>query len=223
MTWGLGVGRFTDRLVLMVMFMSATPAPPQHLPAANLSIKQLFLEDLDTALQRDPAARNRLEVAVSYPGVHALWAHRMASRLWRNGFPIVARLIQQATRTFTGVDIHPAARIGRRLFIDHATGVVIGETAVIGEDCLIFHGVTLGGQRMVKGKRHPSIGNRVMIGAGAKILGDITVGDDARIGANAVVVKNVPAHGIAVGVPARLRNPKKPICPDLCVDPSLFI
>lgn len=204
-------------------FLASHPVPPSHIPATRMRVWDLILEDLDTAMERDPAARNRLEVALSYPGVHALWAYRLANRLWKAGLRIVARLIQQATRTMTGVDIHPAASIGRRLFIDHATGVVIGETAVVGEDCLIFHGVTLGGQRMVKGKRHPTVGDRVMIGAGAKVLGAITVGDDAKIGANAVVVKDVPAGGIAIGVPAKLRKAKREVSPDMNIDPSLFI
>lgn len=204
-------------------FMTHHPAPPKHIPAAGLKVCELVIEDLDTALRRDPAARTRLEVALTYPGVHALWAHRLASRLWDRGLKILARIIQQSSRTFTGVDIHPAASIGRRLFIDHATGVVIGETAEIGEDCLIFHGVTLGGQSMRHGKRHPTVGDRVMIGAGAKVLGAINIGDDAKIGANAVVVKDVPAGRIALGVPARLRNPKRPISKDMNYDPSMFI
>ena len=204
-------------------FTSHRAAPPRHLPAEKLGVRELLLEDLDTARRRDPAARSRLEVALTYPGVHALWAHRLANRLWVNGMKVAARAIQEFARMTTGVDIHPAATIGRRLFIDHATGVVIGETAVIGEDCLIFHGVTLGGQSMNRGKRHPTLGDRVMIGAGAKVLGAITIGDDAKIGANAVVVKDVPAEGIALGVPAKLRNPKKPVSPDMNIDPSLFI
>lgn len=198
-------------------------APPRHLPAYKLGVRDLLLEDLDTALKRDPAARGRLEVALTYPGVHALWAHRLSNRFWVNGFKMIARLIQEFARLITGVDIHPAATIGRRLFIDHATGVVIGETAVVGEDCLIFHGVTLGGQSMNKGKRHPTLGNEVMVGAGAKVLGAINIGDGAKIGANAVVVKDVPPGRIALGVPAKLRNPKKPVSHDMNIDPSLFI
>lgn len=205
------------------MTFTKHPTPPRHLPAAKLGVWDLMLEDLDTALKRDPAARGRLEVAITYPGVHALWAHRLANRLWANGAKMVARLIQEFARLLTGVDIHPAATIGRRLFIDHATGVVIGETAEVGEDCLIFHGVTLGGQSMNKGKRHPTLGDRVMVGAGAKVLGAITVGDDAKIGANAVVVKEVPAGRIALGVPAKLRNPKKPVSEVMNYDPSMFI
>lgn len=200
-----------------------SPAHPA-IPAARVPLLTLLLEDLDTALERDPAARNRFEVAVSYPGVHALWAHRLANRLWKHHFRTLARILGQVTRTITGVDIHPAAKLGRRLFIDHATGVVIGQTAVVGTDCVIFHGVTLGGQRMVKGKRHPTVGDRVMIGAGAKVLGNITLGNDCKVGANAVVVKDVPVGAVAVGVPARITQP----CADckaaeLIVDPTLFI
>lgn len=208
------------------MAFSHTTAPPHHVPAARMTFRELISEDLDTALRRDPAARNRLEVALSYPGVHALWAHRLSHRIWKrggNGARILARMIQQFTRTFTGVDIHPAAHLGRRLFIDHATGVVIGETASVGEDCLIFHGVTLGGQQMIKGKRHPTVGDRVMIGAGAKVLGPINIGSDAKIGANAVVVRDVPDYGIALGVPAKVRKPKRPIPDCMNIDPSVFI
>ena len=205
------------------MTFTSHRTPPRHIPAEKLGVRELLIEDLDTARRRDPAARSRLEVALTYPGVHALWAHRLANRLWGGGMKVAARAIQEFARMTTGVDIHPAATIGRRLFIDHATGVVIGETAVIGEDCLIFHGVTLGGQSMNRGKRHPTLGDRVMIGAGAKVLGAITIGDAAKIGANAVVVKDVPADRIALGVPAKLRNPKKPVSPDMNIDPSLFI
>ncbi|MDO5672368.1 MAG: serine O-acetyltransferase [Actinomycetaceae bacterium] len=199
-------------------------APDRKLPAYRLRLRDLLLEDLATARLRDPAARNRFEVAMIYPGVHALWAHRLSSRLWALGLRLLARMLQQLTRTMTGVDIHPAATLGRRLFIDHATGVVIGETAVVGEDCVIFHGVTLGGVAMRKGKRHPTVGNRVMIGAGAKVLGPITIGDDCKIGANAVVVKPVPSNSVAVGVPARI-TAKTDECKDadLIVDPTVFI
>lgn len=206
------------------MFSLSSPVGKTALPAAHLGLFELIKEDMQTARRRDPAARNMLEVALSYPGVHALWAHRLASRMWKMGMRTPARMLGQMTRTFTGVDIHPAAKLGRRLFIDHATGVVIGETAVVGEDCVIFHGVTLGGQTMTRGKRHPTVGNRVMIGAGAKVLGPINIGDDAKIGANAVVVKDVPSGSVAVGVPARVT----PMCPEskaaeLIVDPTLFI
>lgn len=160
-------------------------------------------EDLEAAVTRDPAASGKVEVALTYPGLHAVWGYRLAHGLWNRGLRFPARLLQNATRFATGVDIHPAAQLGRRLFIDHATGVVIGETACVGDDVLIFHEVTLGGVRMTPGKRHPTVGDRVVIGAGAKILGPINVGDDARVGANAVVTHDVAPSHVAVGVPAK--------------------
>lgn len=187
-------------------------------------IFSLMYGDLQAAKNADPAARNFLEVALTYPGVHAVWAHRIANFLWNKGAKLSARIISQIARSKTGVDIHPGAKLGERLFIDHATGVVIGETAVVGKDCVIFHGVTLGGVAMVKGKRHPTVGNRVMIGAGAKILGPITIGDDCKIGANAVVTKAIPAGKVAVGVPAKcLDSSDKAKNDDLIVDPQLHI
>lgn len=165
-------------------------------------------EDLQAALDRDPAAVSALEVALTYPGLHAVWGYRVAHQLWKKGMRFPARLIQNSTRFFTGVDIHPAASLGRRLFIDHAEGVVIGETAVVGEDVLIYHQVTLGGTSNDPGKRHPTVGDRVVLGAGAKVLGPVTVGDDARVGANAVVLRDVPDSSVAVGVPARLLDPR---------------
>ncbi|MDR2702798.1 MAG: serine O-acetyltransferase [Cellulomonadaceae bacterium] len=166
-------------------------------------------EDLDAAHAHDPAARNRFEVALAYPGVHALWVHRIAHRMWQHPLlRIPARLLSQFSRFLTGIEIHPGAVIGRRLFIDHGMGVVIGETTKIGDDCLLFHGSTLGGTKMSRGKRHPTLGNRVMVGAGAKVLGPITLGDDVQVGANAVVVHSVPAGQIAVGVPAKNRTPR---------------
>lgn len=175
----------------------------------GLSPWQLLVEDLRTAQARDPAAGSLLEVAVVYPGVHALWAHRVAHRLWRRGrlFRLPARIVAHLARWLTGIEIHPQAVIGRRFFIDHGMGVVIGQTAEVGDDVLMFHGSTLGGTSMSRGKRHPTIGDGVMIGAGAKVLGPVTVGAGAKIGANAVVIKDVPAHAVAVGVAARLRLP----------------
>ena len=182
-------------------------------------------EDLDAALREDPAASSRLEVALLYPGVHAVWAHRVAHALWRKKATLrpIARAISQIARGVTGVEIHPGATLGRRLFIDHGMGVVIGETAEVGEDVTIFHGTTLGGTSMSPGKRHPTVGNRVVIGAGAKILGPITLGDDARVGANAVVVKDIPECAVAVGVPAKI---KKHITSDdvpAHMDPAIYI
>lgn len=164
-------------------------------------------EDVQVALERDPAATGPLEVALTYPGLHAVWAHRAAHGLWNQGWRFPARLVQNATRFFTGVDIHPAASLGRRLFIDHAEGVVIGETAEVGDDVLIYHQVTLGGTSADRGKRHPTVGDRAVLGAGAKILGPITVGDDAQVGANAVVLHDIPDSAVAVGVPTRLVRP----------------
>jgi serine O-acetyltransferase len=153
-----------------------------------------IIEDIDTALQRDPAARSRLEVALTYPGVHAIWGHRFAHILWRSRLKLFARLYANWVRTATGVEIHPGARIGRRFFIDHGMGVVIGETTVIGDDVMIYHDVTLGARTFENGKRHPTIGDSVIIGAGARVLGNVSVGTGARISANTVVTRDVPAR-----------------------------
>ena len=153
-----------------------------------------IIEDIDTALQRDPAARSRLEVALTYPGVHAIWGHRFAHILWRSRLKLLARLYANWVRTATGVEIHPGARIGRRFFIDHGMGVVIGETTVIGDDVMIYHDVTLGARTFENGKRHPTIGDSVIIGAGARVLGNVSVGTGARISANTVVTRDVPAR-----------------------------
>lgn len=166
-------------------------------------------EDIDSVVERDPAARSKIEVFLCYPGVHAIILYRFAHFLWGKKFFTTARIISSFARFLTGVDIHPAARIGRRLFIDHATGLVIGETAEIGDDVTLYHGVTLGGTSTQKGKRHPTLGNRVIVGAGAKLLGPIEIGDDARIGSNAVVLKAVPAGATAVGVPAQIVRCRK--------------
>lgn len=181
-------------------------------------------EDLETAKRRDPAARTSLEVALTYPGVHALWIYRLAHHLWNLGSvaKLPARVISQVARMLTGVEIHPGAVIGRRFFIDHGMGVVVGETAEVGDDVLMFHTSTLGGRSMSKGKRHPTVGDRVMIGAGAKVLGPITLGDDAQIGANAVVVRDVPAGSVAVGVPGQVRNRPSNTTGEL-EDPALYI
>jgi serine O-acetyltransferase len=173
---------------------------------------QVLGEDLDAARAHDPAARSRLEVALAYPGVHALWAYRAAHRMWRvPSLRLPARLLSQLARAATGIEIHPGARLGQRMFIDHGMGVVIGETAVVGDDVMLYHGVTLGGRSLNRGKRHPTLGDRVTVGAGAKVLGPVWIGDDAQIGANAVVVKDVPAGAVAVGIPARIRVPKAPV------------
>lgn len=162
-------------------------------------------EDIACILERDPAARSKLEVVTCYPGLHAIMAHRLAHRLWQANFFWLGRFISHLSRILTGIEIHPGAKIGRRVFIDHGFGVVIGETAEIGDDCTIYQGVTLGGTRLYKGaKRHPTLGKGVVVGAGAQVLGGFLVGDGARIGSNAVVVKPVPAHATAVGNPARI-------------------
>ncbi len=172
------------------------------------AVKAAVLEDVDATLARDPAAQSRLETVLASPGLHAVWAHRLAHRLWRNpAYRLPARLLSQAARALTGVEIHPGATVGRRLFIDHGMGVVIGETAVVGDDVLMYHDVTLGGRSLRRVKRHPTVGDRVSIGAGARVLGDITIGDDAQVGANSVVTKDVPAGSVAVGIPAQIREP----------------
>ncbi|MDE2319226.1 MAG: serine O-acetyltransferase [Rhodospirillales bacterium] len=164
----------------------------------------MFLrETVKTYRERDPAARSNLEVLLCYPGLHAIVFHRLANALHRAGCVTFARLISHTGRFFTGIEIHPGAKLGRRLVIDHGMGVVIGETAEIGDDVYIYHQVTLGGTSVAQGKRHPTIGNNVIIGAGAKVLGAVNIGDGARIGANAVVVAEVPAGTTVVGIPAR--------------------
>lgn len=163
-----------------------------------------FREDLRCVFERDPAARNAFEVLTLYPGIHAVVIHRLAHGLWNHRLYWLARLFSNIARFATGIEIHPGARIGRRFFIDHGMGVVIGETAIIGDDCTLYHGVTLGGTSWQTGKRHPTLGHDVVVGAGAKILGPIEVGNGARIGSNAVVVKSVPANATVVGVPGRL-------------------
>lgn len=181
----------------------ASTASMTHAPAgANLFGK--VRADVTCVLQRDPAARNVLEVALLYPGVHALVIYRLANSLWRRGFKFPARLLSWFGRLVTNIDIHPGATIGERLFIDHGAGVVIGETAVIGNDVTLYHGVTLGGTSWSPGKRHPTIESGVLVGAGAKILGPITVGARARIGANSVVIEDVAPEMTVVGIPARI-------------------
>lgn len=161
-------------------------------------------QDVKCVFERDPAARNLWDVLTTYPGVHAIIWYRLAHFLWGKGLKWLARFIATTARWFTGIEIHPAAKIGERVFIDHGMGVVIGETAEIGNDCTLYHGVTLGGTSWKEGKRHPTLGERVVVGAGAKILGPIYVGDDARIGSNAVVVKDVPQDKTVVGIPGRI-------------------
>ncbi|MGL3149952.1 serine O-acetyltransferase EpsC [Microbacterium sp. A82] len=164
-------------------------------------------EDVAAARLRDPAARSGVEIGLLYPGLHAVWAHRVSHRLWRRRLRFLARANSQFARWMTGIEIHPGAKIGRRFFIDHGSGVVIGETAEIGDDVMLYHGVTLGGRTQDDtGKRHPTLANGVVVGAGAKILGPITVGRNTVVGANAVVTKDAPQDSILVGVPARARR-----------------
>lgn len=166
-------------------------------------------EDINSVFDRDPAARTTFEVVTCYPGLHARIFHRMAHALWLAGFKWLARFLSHIGRALTGIEIHPGATIGRRFFIDHGMGVVIGETAEIGDDVTLYHGVTLGGTSWQEGKRHPTLGNGVVVGAGAKILGPIHIGDHAKIGSNAVVVKDVPAGATAAGIPARILDDAK--------------
>lgn len=182
---------------------------------------QAIRRDIKAARQRDPAAPTTLEVIFAYPGVHAIWGHRISHWLWNRGARVTARTLAEFTRILTGVDIHPGAHLGAGLFIDHATGVVIGETAEVGDDVTMYHGVTLGGSGSDTGKRHPTVGDRVTIGAGAKILGPIKIGDDSRIGANAVVVKPVPSSSVVVGVPGQVISRHGRGSPDDSMMPDL--
>jgi serine O-acetyltransferase len=171
-----------------------------------MSLLATVRRDIQAVFDRDPAARSVLEVLFCYPGFHAVWFHRLAHWLWRGRLPLLARCLSHVARLVTGIEIHPAARLGPGLFIDHGMGVVIGETAEVGENVTIYQGVTLGGTSLEKTKRHPTIGNNVVIGAGAKILGPFKVGDDSRIGSGSVVVKEVPPNSVVVGVPGRVTH-----------------
>ena len=185
------------------------------------------VDDLDAAMARDPAARSRLDLALNSPGLHAIWAYRLGHRLWLRGgaWRLAARLLMTLVRAVTGVEIHPAAQIGHRFFIDHGMGVVIGETAEVGDDVMLYHGVTLGGRSLQKVKRHPTVGSRVTIGAGARVLGPVYIGDDVQVGANSVVVKDIPAGAIATGIPATIRFPHGREDPyeAMFKDPALWI
>lgn len=194
-----------------------------------MALLAIVREDLRNARAHDPAARGDVENALVYSGLHAIWAHRVAHRMW--ALPALrgpARMLMQIVRALTGIEIHPGATIGRRFFIDHGMGVVIGETTEIGDDVMIYHGVTLGGRTLNRGKRHPTIGNRVTIGAGAKVLGPLTIGDDSAIGANAVVTRDVPADSIATGIPAVVRHRtererEQAVDPTCYIDPAMYI
>ena len=175
----------------------------------NVSTWQHIKEDIRCVFDRDPAARTTIEIITTYPGVQAIQWHRLSHALWKRNLKWLARILSTFSRWLTGVEIHPAAKIGRRFFIDHGMGVVIGETAEIGDDCTLYHGVTLGGTSWKEGKRNPTLGNDVVVGAGAKVLGPITLEDGARVGSNAVVVKDVQSEQTVVGIPARVvRKPE---------------
>jgi serine O-acetyltransferase len=182
------------------------PAIPR---ASGNSVWRSIGEDIACVFERDPAARTRLEIITTYPGVHAILLYRIAHRLWRRGWRYLPRLISYVGRIWTGVDIHPGATIGRRFFIDHGAGVVIGETAEVGDDVTLYHGVTLGGVSWSRGKRHPSLGDQVVVGAGAKILGPIHIGRQARVGANSVVIASVPEGRTVVGIPGKVVGSKR--------------
>jgi len=169
-----------------------------------MAIYIIFTDEIKTVKDRDPAAKSTLEVLLLYPGLHALVFYRISHQLWQWKIPIVPRWLSQSARFFTGIEIHPGARIGKSFFIDHGMGVVIGETAIVGDGVLLYQGVTLGGTGKETGKRHPTLGNNVVVGAGAKILGNITIGENSYIGANAVVIKNVPPNSTVVGIPGRI-------------------
>jgi serine O-acetyltransferase len=194
-----------------------------------MTLLSTLREDLDNARRHDPAARSDVENALVYSGLHAIWSYRLAHRMWaRPALRGPARILTQLTRFLTGIEIHPGATIGRRFFIDHGMGVVIGETAELGDDVMVYHGVTLGGRSLKQGKRHPTIGDRVTIGAGAKVLGPVCIGDDSAIGANAVVTRDVPPNSIATGIPAvvRARTEKQReqgVDPTSYVDPAMYI
>jgi serine O-acetyltransferase len=173
-------------------------------------------EDVAAVFESDPAARSYLEVVILYPGLHAVWAHHLSHWLWLHHMRFLARFVSQVARLFTGIEIHPGAEIGRRLFIDHGMGTVIGETAIVGDDVTLYQGVTLGGTGKEKGKRHPTVGNNVSIGSGAKLLGNIMIGDNCRVGAGSVVLRSVPANSTIVGVPGHivLRDGKRVVITD---------
>ena len=194
-----------------------------------MTLLSTLREDLRNARLHDPAARGDVENALVYSGLHAIWSYRLAHRMW--AVPALrgaARLLSQFTRFLTGIEIHPGATIGRRFFIDHGMGVVIGETTEIGDDVMLYHGVTLGGRSLEHGKRHPTIGDRVTVGAGAKVLGPVVIGSDSAVGANAVVTRDVPPESIATGIPAVVRprdeKQREPLVDPTCyIDPAMYI
>ncbi len=209
----------------MSHFLSLVGVPRKRGVGAVNRVMDVVRTDLDAAIARDPAVDTRLEMFLASPGLHAIWAHRLSHRMWRRGgrWRLPARLISQAMRSVTGIEIHPGATIGDRFFIDHGMGVVIGETAEVGDDVMLYHGVTLGGRSLARVKRHPTVGDGVTIGAGARVLGPVEIGSKAQIGANAVVVKDVPDGAVATGIPAKVRFPGRRSEDDFYTDPALWI
>ena len=212
--------------------MTSPTGSPQGAPVATQGTQPRGLlrtlrEDLRAARAHDPAARGDAENAIVYSGLHAIWVHRLSHRLWLRGARFPARVLSQFARFLTGIEIHPGATIGRRVFIDHGMGVVIGETAEVGDDCMLYHGVTLGGVSLEQVKRHPTLGAGVTVGAGAKILGPVVVGDGSAVGANAVVVKDVPENSVATGIPAKARPvkgaPAEELEESFFIDPAIYI
>ncbi|SJM57664.1 serine O-acetyltransferase EpsC [Gulosibacter sp. 10] len=180
--------------------------PQEYRPRSRVdACFRLVREDIYAVRRGDPAARSKLSIVLNYSGLHAVWAHRLSHRLWLHGHRLSGRMVSQLARWLTGIEIHPGATIGRRLFIDHGMGVVIGETAEVGDDVVIYHGVTLGGVSVKRVKRHPTVGDGTMIGAGAKLLGPIEIGAGSSVGANAVVTRSAPANSILTGIPAKAR------------------
>lgn len=210
----------------MVVSTSPLRSSPGRRPRLGAGVRRLragLREDVAAAMERDPAADSRLETVLTSPGLHAIWTYRVAHRMWERGdrWRLPARLVSQVSRSATGVEIHPGATIGKRFFIDHGMGVVIGETAEVGDDVMLYHGVTLGGRSLAKVKRHPTLADGVTVGAGARILGPVTIGSGSQIGANAVVVKDVPANSSAVGIPAKVRMAAE--VTSSYVDPAIYI
>ena len=205
--------------------MTTLPAARRKVAGALGRLVGGVREDLDAAVARDPATSSRLEMALASPGLHAIWTHRLSHAMWRAGARLPARLLSQVARAATGVEIHPGAQIGRRFFIDHGMGVVIGETAEVGDDVMLYHGVTLGGRSLEPVKRHPTLGDGVTVGAGAKVLGNIVLGHGAQVGANAVVTKDVPSMAVATGIPAKVRRPEGDADPEATLydDPAIWI
>lgn len=185
-------------------------SPPSPPPRNALEFVKTVVEDIETVLEHDPAARHPLEVVLVYPGLHALWLHRISHAMWKRGQVTTPRLIAHANRLVTGIEIHPGAKIGRRVFIDHGMGIVIGETATVGDECLLFKGAVLGGTSLVRADRHPTLGKSVVVGTNACILGPIQVGDGAKVGSNSVVIRDVPQNSTVVGVPGRIVAGKNP-------------